>query len=328
MPTIPSTATLAGSYDYRLVALSVLIAMLASYAALDVAGRLTATRGRVRSVWLMGGATAMGFGIWSMHYIGMLAYSLPLAVFYNWPTVLTSLLAAIFASGVALFVVSRNEMGRLRTGLGGLLMGLGIAAMHYIGMEAMRLRAMCRYSPELVTISVILAVVISLVALRLTFHLREEAKATGWRKMAGAIVMGAAIPLMHYTGMAAVTFVPMDSPPDLTHSVGISALGIAGIGFVTLMILGFAMLTSLADRRFSTQASDLSLSEQRYRQLVESAQVILWRRSLASSQFSFVNKEAGRRDVSVGSRASGRSRTRQLGLCRCRRRPWLSGFRA
>src|SRR5580704_10015552 len=174
MPLTPFAA-LSGSYDYRLVALSVLIAMLASYAALDLAGRITAARGSVRSVWLTGGAVSMGLGIWSMHYIGMLAYSLPVAVFYDWPTVLISLLAAIFASSVALFVVSRNEMGRLSIGFGGLLMGSGIAAMHYIGMEAMRLPAMCHYSLMLVTLSVILAVVISLVALWLTFHLREEA---------------------------------------------------------------------------------------------------------------------------------------------------------
>src|SRR5712671_6721605 len=104
-------AALVGSYDYRLVALSVVIAILASYAALDLGGRVTASRGFIRSIWLMGGAAAMGMGIWSMHYIGMLAYDLPVAVFYNWPLVLWSLLAAVLASAVALFVVSRDEMG-------------------------------------------------------------------------------------------------------------------------------------------------------------------------------------------------------------------------
>src|SRR6266481_1616280 len=103
-------AALVGSYDYRLVALSVLIATLASYAALDLGGRVTASRGRVRFIWLLGGAAAMGMGIWSMHYIGMLAYLLPIPVFYDWPTVLVSLFAANFASGVALFVVSRRRM--------------------------------------------------------------------------------------------------------------------------------------------------------------------------------------------------------------------------
>src|ERR1700686_4077782 len=100
-----------GHYDYRLVALSVLIAMLASYTALDLAGRTTAARGRVRLTWLAGGATAMGVGIWSMHYIGMLAFSLPVLVLYDWPTVLLSLMAAVFAAAVALFVVSRKKMG-------------------------------------------------------------------------------------------------------------------------------------------------------------------------------------------------------------------------
>src|SRR5229473_5169698 len=103
-----------GSYDYRLVALSVLIAVLASYAALDLAARVTAAHGRERFAWLTGGATAMGIGIWSMHYIGMLAFRLSVPILYDWPTVLVSLLAAVFPSAVALFVVSRHKMGLFR----------------------------------------------------------------------------------------------------------------------------------------------------------------------------------------------------------------------
>src|SRR5580693_1100272 len=145
---------LAGSYDYRLVALSAFIAMLASYAALDLGGRVTASRGRLRLIWLAGGASAMGMGIWSMHYIGMLAYTLPVPVLYDWPTVLWSLLAAVAASAIALYVVSRKKMGGVFIGVGSVLMGTGIAAMHYIGMEAMRLPAMCTYSPGLVFLSI------------------------------------------------------------------------------------------------------------------------------------------------------------------------------
>src|ERR1041385_5817868 len=137
---------ISGSYDYRLVALSVVIAVFASYAALDLAGRVTAARGRVRFAWLLGGGAAMGTGIWSMHYIGMLAFSLPVPVLYDWPTVLVSFLAAVFASAIALFVVSRQQM-KLRHALAGsVIMGAGIAIMHYTGMEAMRLPAMCHYS--------------------------------------------------------------------------------------------------------------------------------------------------------------------------------------
>src|SRR6266567_3454014 len=171
---ISNHLVLGGSYDYRLVALSILIAVLASYAALDLAGRVTSARGGARLLWLNGGAIAMGIGIWSMHYIGMLAFRLPVPVQYDWPTVLLSLLAAILASGVALFVVSRQRMGVVRASLASILMGSAIAAMHYIGMAAMRLPAMCHYSPSLFTFSVVLAIVISFVALWLTFHFRGD----------------------------------------------------------------------------------------------------------------------------------------------------------
>ncbi len=282
---------LTGIYDYRLVTLSVLMAILASYAALDLGGRVTAARGGVRFLWLGGGAAAMGLGIWSMHYIGMLAYVLPIPVFYDWPTVLASLLAAIFASGVALFVVSRNKMGPLRHAAGAVVMGGGVAAMHYIGMEAMRLGAMCHYSFGLVTLSIVLAIVISFVALRLTFHLREEANATGPRKLLSALVMGAAIPVMHYTGMSAVRFMPVSSAPDLSHAVAVSFFGLAGVGSVSFLILSLTILTALIDRRFSAQSLELELSEQRHRQLIESVQVILWRGS-PTGQFTYVNPEA------------------------------------
>ncbi len=280
------------SYDPRLVALSVVIATLASYAALDLAGRVTASRGRVRAAWLTGGACAMGIGIWSMHYIGMLAFSLPVPIRYHWPTVLASLVCAILASGVALLVVSRPQMRITQAVLGSLVMGSGIAAMHYTGMAAMRLRAMCSYSPALVSLSVVLAIVISLVALWLAFYWREDSRARSWKKLASALLMGAAIPVMHYTGMAAARFSPSGLTPDLTRAVDISALGTAGIIGVTFMVLGMAVLTSVVDRRFSQQALELEASELRYRQLVESAQVILWRRNLNADQFSFINSEA------------------------------------
>src|SRR6266849_1885432 len=287
----PANFAMATSYNYYLVALSVVISTLASYTALDLAGRVTAARGRVRLAWLAGGACAMGMGIWSMHYIGMLAFRLPITVFYDWPTVAASLLCAIFASGVALFVVSRPRMGLTLAGLGSATMGIGIAAMHYTGMAAMRLRAECSYSPILVTVSVVLAVVISLVALWLSFTLRDG-HSRPWKKRVSAVLMGAAIPVMHYTGMAAAGFHASDVTPDLSHAVNISSLGVASITIVVFFILGVTLLTSVVDRRFSEQAMALESSELRYGQLVESVQVILWRRNIPSAVFSFVNREA------------------------------------
>src|SRR5258705_10498152 len=145
--------------------------MFASYAALDLAGRVTAAGGGTRAVWLLGGAGALGTGIWSMHYIGMLAFILPIPVAYHWPTVLLSLFAAILASVIALSVVSRQKMDSLRALAGSVLMGAGIAGMHYIGMDAMRLPAMCQFDSFLVILSVVFALLISLPAPWITFNL-------------------------------------------------------------------------------------------------------------------------------------------------------------
>jgi PAS domain S-box-containing protein len=286
------TTPITGSYNYFLVLLSVVIAIIASYAALQLAGRVTAAKGLSRVAWLTGGSSAMGFGIWSMHYIGMLALRLPIPVLYDVPGVLLSLLAAGFASAVALFVVSRRKLGWLNLLAGSLLMGAGIASMHYIGMEAMRLPAMCHYSWPLVMVSVVLAIVISGVALALTFRFREETRNVSRDRTLSALVMGAAIPVMHYTGMAAVTFMPAPITGDLSHAVDISTLGTVVVIMVTFMILGLALVTSAFDRRFSAQSIALQASEQSLRQLVESVQVILWRRNIQTSRFTFINKEA------------------------------------
>jgi two-component system, sensor histidine kinase and response regulator len=245
---------LPGKYDYRLVALSVLIAMAASYAALDLAGRVTATRGRVRAMWLGGGSIAMGTGIWSMHHVGMLAFRLPVLVEYDWPTVLVSLVVAILASAIALFVVSREQMGLPRAIAGSVFMGGGIALMHYIGMAAMRMPAMCHYSKYIVGVSVVLAVVISFVALTLAFHFRGERTWGGWRKGLSAMMLGAAIPLMHYTGMAAANFTASaGNYDDYSHALVVARLGMAGIVIVTFGVLGFAVIAALLHRRFSVQ---------------------------------------------------------------------------
>src|ERR1700730_11779125 len=169
-----ATAHLICSHNYALVALSLLIAMFASYAALDLARRVTAAGGRTRAVRLLGAGGAIGAGIWFILYIGMLAFILPIPVAYHWPTVLVSLFAAILASVIALYVVSRQRMGASRAVAGSVLMGAGIASMHYIGMAAMRLPAICQFNSFLVVLSVAFAVLISLAALWITFHFRDE----------------------------------------------------------------------------------------------------------------------------------------------------------
>src|ERR1700684_1219757 len=132
-----ASAALTGFYNYGEVARSVLIAIIASYAALDLAGRVTSAGGRVRLAWLSGGAIALGVGIWAMHFKGILAPRLPVPVEYHWPTVLASLLVAVLASAVALYVASRPKMGPVEALTGSIFMAAAIGGMHYIGMAAM-----------------------------------------------------------------------------------------------------------------------------------------------------------------------------------------------
>jgi two-component system, sensor histidine kinase and response regulator len=232
----PSTI-LDATYDYRMVALSVLIAIFASYVALDLAGLVTTARNKTRMAWLSGGALAMGTGIWSMHYTGMLAYRLDVAVYYHVPTVILSLVAAIGASFVALFVVSRERFTALNLIAGSLLMGAGIALMHYTGMAAMRLPAMHEWNTGFVVASIVIAVLVSLAALILTFLFRED-KPSIVMKLVCSLTMGLAIPAMHYTAMAAVTYTRMSHAPDLTNAVDISALASTAIVVITFVILG------------------------------------------------------------------------------------------
>ncbi len=253
---------LAGSYDPWLVALSVLIAICASYTALGLGSRTTVARGRKRIAWLTGGAVAMGFGIWSMHYVGMLAFALPVPVRYDLPTVIASLLAAIFASGVALFVVSRDQVSAAQAAVGSLFMGAGIVAMHYIGMAAMRLPAMCDYNRALVALSCAIAVAGSLAALWFTFHLRSPNKGVTLLKLLSALAMGIAIAAMHYTAMSAASFHLSRETVDYAHAVSVSDLGVTGIVIVTFLVLGFAFFTSLLDQQLSTQQA---LAEELYR---------------------------------------------------------------
>jgi len=248
-------AGIVGYYDYPLVALSVFIAILAAYAALDLAGRITSARGSIRIAWLWGGADALGSGIWAMHYLGMRTLHLPVPVLYDWPTVLLSLLVAILASGVALFIVTRPTMSLFDRVVGGIVMGSGIAATHFIGMASMRLPAMCVYDAGRIIFSITLVVALSYIALRLSFALKGEQTPLGWRKIGGTLVMGTAIPVMHYVGMAAVTFVPAAAVHgSVRHAVSIPGFISASITVITFALLGIVIASAAQDRQFFSQS--------------------------------------------------------------------------
>jgi NO-binding membrane sensor protein with MHYT domain len=258
----PPGTQLAGSYDPLVVALSIVIAVAAPYAALDLAGRVTAAKGWFFAAWLTGGSIAMGVGIWSMHFTAMLAFRLPVPVRYYWPSVLQSYVVSVLAALLALSVVCRKQMGSARAISSGVLMGCGIAALHYMDMYAMRMPAECRFNPILVALSIAFAIAFSYAALRLAFYFRYGTEFI-WRKIGSALVMAAAICVMHYTGMAAATFTASGIPSDFSHSVTVTSLGTLGIITVTLLVLGFTILSSFVDRRFHAQALELVTAQAR-----------------------------------------------------------------
>lgn len=242
-------STIVGSYNYPIAALAVCISVLASYTALDLAERITASNGIVRrQVWLISGGVVLGIGIWSMHYTAMWAFRLPVPVRYDWPIAVLSLVEGIAASILALFIVSRKTMGWTAAFVSSLFQGAAISGLHYTAMGSMRMPAMCRYSPPIVVLSVLIAIAGSLMSLRLTFVFRN--RPTGWRlrKAGSALLMGAAISTMHFTGMAAASFTATTGIPDFSHSVRVTLLGVAGILAVTAIVLFGAINTALVDR--------------------------------------------------------------------------------
>ena len=198
-------------YHPGLVAVSVIVAMLASYVALDLAARVNAVRRSAgprweQITWGLGGATAMGIGIWSMHFIAMLALQLPSPIRYGLALLIASMLPAIGASALALFIASRPQVSQRAVFAGGLCMGIGIAAMHYTGMAAIVSPAGVHYHSGLWWLSVAIAIVASWAALTLAFVLRGHEGLWMPRRALAAVVMGFAIAGMHYTGMAAARF--------------------------------------------------------------------------------------------------------------------------
>ena len=248
---------LIGSYSPSLVVISLFVAILASYTALDLAGRLATARGRAVYVWMTGGALAMGVGVWSMHFIGMLALRLPFALGFDLGITALSLLISVLSSGFALWLVSQPRLPAWQLAFGALIMGAGISSMHYTGMAAMRMTPGIDYDPTLFGASLLIAVVASGAALWIAFNLRCSTPYVRLARGGAAVVMGIAIVGMHYTGMAAARF-------DDNSFCGAALTGLSGKGLdnlvlvTTLAVLIIALLTSLLDARLEARTAVLA----------------------------------------------------------------------
>jgi len=213
VPADPSMLSY-GIYEPRLVVLSVLVAIFASWMGLQITGRASSNPAH-RAIVLGTGSLALGAGVWAMHFIGMLAFNLCTPVHYDhWTTILSGL-PSIGASFVALHLISRPRIGKTQLLIGGVLVGAGIGAMHYAGMHGMRMALSLHYDPLMFALSIVVAVVLATLALWARAGLAHFKSMTESRRLlVAAVVMGCAIAGMHYTGMAAARFVGDVDPLD------------------------------------------------------------------------------------------------------------------
>ncbi|HEX2556414.1 MAG TPA: MHYT domain-containing protein [Microvirga sp.] len=260
--------TLVGAHDAVLVALSILIATVASYTALDLAGRTKAASGWVRYAWMAAAAVAMGGGIWSMHFIAMLAFSMPgMTANYDLGLTVLSLVLPIAVTGIGFVAADRERTGYATLALSGLLMGLGIVAMHYVGMAAMRMAADLSYDSLWVALSVLIAIGASTVALWLAFR-----NAGLLQKLLASGVMGIAVSGMHYTAMRAAIFTAHSAVDGAHGHASISQTNLAlAVATTTLLILFLGLVAAMFDRRFAVLAEKEALalrrSEEQFRAL-------------------------------------------------------------
>jgi NO-binding membrane sensor protein with MHYT domain len=241
---------LIGTYDPYLVTLSILVAAFASYTALDLGGHVATARRMARRAWLAGAAITMGGGIWAMHFVAMLAFYLPIPMSYEIGLTALSLVVAILVTGGGFYVISRKSASPFHLVFGGIFMGVGIVAMHYTGMAAMRGHAALSHVPLYVALSVVVAIGASTAALWLAFRTADL-----WQKLGAAVVMGLAISGMHYTAMQGAIFTAHGSLNEAQSAAGLDqttlALAVAGITFA---LLAFASIVSVSEQKRAEDA--------------------------------------------------------------------------
>jgi NO-binding membrane sensor protein with MHYT domain len=222
-------------------ALAYVMSFVGSALGLSAMSRARSTKGAVRARWIVLGAVAIGgTGIWVMHFVAMLGYSVRgVQITYDPVTTLISMLIAIGVVGIGLTVAVTGRATLPALGLAGMLTGLGVVSMHYLGMSAMRMAATVHYRPMLVLVSIVIAVVAATAALWAAVHIRGVPATLG-----ASAVMGVAVTGMHYTAMAAAQLYPAPPPASLGLTSGqllmpmVSGVGISTV--VMLFIVGLA----------------------------------------------------------------------------------------
>jgi PAS domain S-box-containing protein len=244
------TSAYPGTYNSGLVVTSVAIAILAAFVALSISGRITAAKSRrTRYAWASAGAISMGGGIWSMHFVGMLAFSVPCGIAYEPVGTVLSMIPGMLASGAALGAISKtDEPGLSRRFVSAILMGVGIGAMHYSGMAAMRPEALLRYDPGLVALSIVVAVALAFVSISIRFQFQRPQSSRTVATVTAALVMGCAVAGMHYTAMQASIFFPLPEAPSSSMALSPTLLAFL-ITIFTVLIAVSTLVATFAGRQ-------------------------------------------------------------------------------
>jgi diguanylate cyclase (GGDEF)-like protein len=248
-----------GNYQASLVIASIVIAIGAAYTALDLANRMHAARGKVLYIWWGAGSCALGFGIWSMHFVGMLSFHLPIPLAYDLTITFVSLLIAILASAFALYRMNQDDVPSLDLLLSSTLIGVSIAGMHYTGMAALKMSPSIQYDLPKVISSVGIAILASFVALWITFKLQRTSNVSvRFLKFCAAILLGIAIAGMHFTGMSAANFPIGSVCTALNNNLSLNSEWLAEFVIViTFFVLAMTLLISLIDARHESETNQL-----------------------------------------------------------------------
>lgn len=253
-----------GTHDVSLMTLSLIVAWFASYTALDVANRINNYKNYLRYIWLLLAGFCMGSGIWGMHFVAMSAYSSPYVITYDVELTVLSYVIAVLGTTLGFFIVTWNNRYRYIV-LSGILMGISIATMHYIGVAAMQLPATVNYVWVYVGISVFIAIASATISMWLAFNSN-----TVQQKLTASLAMGFAISAMHYTAMEACTFQADVHVPKADAGLYQTNLALA-VSVVVGILLLFSLIMSIFDRRFAflaeKEAQVLVQSEKKYRDL-------------------------------------------------------------
>jgi signal transduction histidine kinase len=274
-----------GHFDPTIVILSVLTAVLSVYVALDLTGRVAASGGAVRYAWVVAGALATGVGMWTMHFTGMLALRLPVPVSYEVPGVAISLVIAVAASVLSLSVAATRRAVSVAVFVAGVLLGIGMGAMHVVAMSAMRMAATPAFDARLIVLSMAIAIVAGVLLVSLASRLRSDETLRGWRRrMAAALLVGPMIAIMHYTAMAGTSFAPGPAPlvsqSQLLATHGLAYTAIASSLLMVLLALGGAAVDRTLQRRL-----DATSEHARLRSEAESARDAAQAANRAKSEF-------------------------------------------